>query len=598
MENENKWEYDYSEQNRGSGQPDASAAGAGVNTAGAQTAETGSAQSAAAAAPAQSAAQAQPAQAPAQEAAAASAYVNVGSSGTNAANQYEGAPASGGSFAGNPGGTAPAGGYAGAQAGAYTAQGPAGYGAPGPMPGAPGGMPNYGGYGYAGGGMPPRYPNGPAPQYTAPQPRKKPHRAAGSHSVAARIGALALALGVGFGGGMLGSYIMVGSAGNKVVVQSVERDTSAASATSTSTDGHDLSLTEVSALVSPSVVVITTEQMVSSGGWYGQNYVESGAGSGVIMSADGYILTCAHVVSGASQITVTIDGTDYAATVVGEDSESDIAVLKIDATGLTPAVMGDSDGLAVGEQVVAVGNPLGELGGTVTDGIISALDRDVVVEDQEMSLIQMSASVSPGNSGGGLFNMAGELVGIVNAKSSDTDAEGLGFAIPINTAYSVAKELIEQGYVSGRPAMGITVIDINDETTASYYGVTAYGVYVYAVEDGSPAAAAGLKTGDRIISIGDTAVSSRTDVSDYIANCKVGDTVTMTIARDGKTTTVNVTLADKNSITTSESDSASSESSSEAVTPGSGQGTAPDGQSSATANNGQAGGGFSGGANG
>ena len=200
----------------------------------------------------------------------------------------------------------------------------------------------------------------------------------------------------------------------------------------------------------------------------------------VIISSDGYILTCAHVVSGASNITVSIGDKDYPATLVGEDTTSDIAVVKVDATGLTPATVGNSDGLKVGQSVMAVGNPLGELGGTVTSGIVSALNRSVSIQSSSsvntMSLIQMDASVSPGNSGGGLFNMNGELIGIVNAKSSSSDAEGLGFAIPINDAIKVAQDLLENGYVTGRPYMGITYLAVNDAQTAAQLGVNAYGI--------------------------------------------------------------------------------------------------------------------------
>ena len=183
----------------------------------------------------------------------------------------------------------------------------------------------------------------------------------------------------------------------------------------------------------------------------------------------------------------------------------------------------------------------------MTNGIVSALNRDVVVEDQEMTLIQTNASVSPGNSGGGLFNMAGELVGIVNAKSDSDDAEGLGFAIPINTAFQVAQDLIEKGYVSGRPALGVTVITVDSEAAAMQYGVSAYGVYVYGVEEGSPAEKAGLQVGDRILSMDDKEVAQTTDLTGYIAEKAVGDTVTLTIARNGQVLTVDVTLGEKTS---------------------------------------------------
>lgn len=244
-----------------------------------------------------------------------------------------------------------------------------------------------------------------------------------------------------------------GLTGNQVVVQQVERSTDATAAGST--DGTSMSVQQIASVVSPSVVAITTEQMSSSQTWFGGYYVQSGAGSGVIISQDGYILTCAHVVSGATSVKVQLNGSDesYDATVVGQDSTSDIAVLKIDATGLTPAVIGDSDALAVGEVAVAVGNPLGTLSNTVTDGIVSALNRQVTVQDNDMTLIQTDASISPGNSGGGLFNANGELIGIVNAKSSYSEAEGIGFAIPINTAMEIGRQLIENGSVA-RPGAG------------------------------------------------------------------------------------------------------------------------------------------------
>ena len=242
---------------------------------------------------------------------------------------------------------------------------------------------------------------------------------------------------------------------------------------------------------------------------------------------------------------------DYTANLIGEDAESDIAVVKIDAAGLVPAVMADSDLLVVGEEVVAVGNPLGELGGTVTNGIVSALNRNVVVEDTEMTLIQTNASVSPGNSGGGLFNMAGELIGIVNAKSADEDAEGLGFAIPVNTALQVAQDLLENGYVSGRPALGVTVLEITDAETASYYGVNAYGVYIADVTKGSGADKAGLQVGDRIVAINNTEVTATGDLTGVIADCAVGDVVTLSVARSGQLLTVEVTLGDRNAAASS-----------------------------------------------
>ena len=401
----------------------------------------------------------------------------------------------------------------------------------------------------AGGATPPVHPV--QPQDAQPPKKKKKFN---GKRVARSAVALVLAAAMGFAGGFVGAKF--GGSG-KVVIQQVAPSSTADSAsgsdssiTAASSSGSSLTTEQVADLVSPSVVVITTEQVVySQWSWYGQNQVESGAGSGVIISSDGYILTCAHVVDGASNITVTIGDKDYTATLVGEDITSDIAVIKIDADGLTPATVGDSDSLKVGQNVMAVGNPLGELGGTVTGGMISALNRSVTIQGSSsvntMSLIQMDASVSPGNSGGGLFNMNGELVGIVNAKSSSSDAEGLGFAIPINDAIKVAQELLENGYVTGRPYLGITYLAVTDAQTASQLGVNAYGVYVVEVVKGGPAEKAGLQAGDRIVSVDGTEIASKDDLGTLMQKHAAGDTLSITIAREGQMQTVNVTLGEK-----------------------------------------------------
>ena len=401
----------------------------------------------------------------------------------------------------------------------------------------------------AGGATPPVHPV--QPQDAQPPKKKKKFN---GKRVARSAVALVLAAAMGFAGGFVGAKF--GGSG-KVVIQQVAPSSTADSAsgsdssiTAASSSGSSLTTEQVADLVSPSVVVITTEQVVySQWSWYGQNQVESGAGSGVIISSDGYILTCAHVVDGASTITVTIGDKDYTATLVGEDTTSDIAVIKIDADGLPPATVGNSDSLKVGQSVMAVGNPLGELGGTVTGGMISALNRSVTIQGSSsvntMSLIQMDASVSPGNSGGGLFNMNGELIGIVNAKSSSSDAEGLGFAIPINDAIKVAQELLENGYVTGRPYLGITYLAVEDAQTAAQLGVNAYGVYVVEVVKGGPAEKAGLQAGDRIVSVDGTEIASKDDLGTLMQKHAAGDTLSITIARDGQMQTVNVTLGEK-----------------------------------------------------
>ena len=369
---------------------------------------------------------------------------------------------------------------------------------------------------------------------SAPQQPPVPQKKKGSKvllRVLACVGVAALGFGGGLGGAVVASR--AGLTGNQVVVQQVERSTDATAAGST--DGTSMSVQQIASVVSPSVVAITTEQMSSSQTWFGGYYV--------IISQDGYILTCAHVVSGATSVKVQLNGSDesYDATVVGQDSTSDIAVLKIDAAGLTPAVIGDSDALAVGEVAVAVGNPLGTLSNTVTDGIVSALNRQVTVQNNDMTLIQTDASISPGNSGGGLFNANGELIGIVNAKSSYSEAEGIGFAIPINTAMEIGRQLIENGSVA-RPALGVKIMDVTDAQTAQQLGVSTMGVYVVEVTKGSGADAAGVQAGDRVLAVDDTAVSDSSALKNYLKDKGIGDTVNLQVERDGKVLTLAVTL--------------------------------------------------------
>ncbi len=284
-----------------------------------------------------------------------------------------------------------------------------------------------------------------------------------------------------------------------------------------------------------SVVEIQTES-VSNYGRFGQ-FISDGAGSGVIISSDGYIVTNNHVIEGARKVTVRLkNGESYQATVLGRDQATDLALIKITAAGLTPAVMGDSDILRVGEPVVAIGNPLGELGGTVTEGIISATSRDITIDGQTMSLLQTSAAINPGNSGGGLFNGKGELIGVVNAKSSGSGIEGLGFAIPVNTAKEVI-ERIKAGESSQTINLGLTLININDDETAAAYRVDNQGVYVLKTENKNE-----LMVGDRIVSIEGTDVSTSTEARDIIQKHKVGDIVTMTVERDSEVISLDIMM--------------------------------------------------------
>ncbi len=301
----------------------------------------------------------------------------------------------------------------------------------------------------------------------------------------------------------------------------------------------DLDVSEVYSRNAESVVEIRTES-VQSAGRMGQ-YIVAGAGSGVIITADGYVVTNNHVINGAQTIIVrTNNGANFNARLIGRDVRTDIAVLKIEAFGLKPVVFGDSSKLTIGEPAIAIGNPLGELGGTVTEGIISALDRDIVVDGEVMNLLQTSAAVNPGNSGGGLFNNRGELIGIVNAKSGGLGVEGLGFAIPINTAAGVIEQIIDYGYVPGRPVLGVRLIDITDPGTAMYYQVRNTGVYVY-----ESMALNGLQTADRIISIDDREVRSTLDVRAIIEQYEVGETVKVVVERGISEVELYITLIEE-----------------------------------------------------
>ena len=297
-----------------------------------------------------------------------------------------------------------------------------------------------------------------------------------------------------------------------------------------------------------SAVGITTELVTTN--FWGQTVKGAAAGSGFVVTHDGYILTNYHVIDGASSIQVAFaDGASYPATLVGGEEPNDIAVLKIEAEGLTPVVLGDSDNLVVGEQVCAIGNPLGELTFTFTAGYVSARDRTITMENGEvMNMLQTDTAINSGNSGGPLFNMYGQVIGITTAKysssgSSSASIEGIGFAIPINDVKDMVKDIIEKGYVTGKPNVGIIMSDVSAD--AQRYGIPA-GASISAVLEGSCGQKAGLQSGDIITAVGDTTVSSSKQLSSLIKENKAGDTVSLTIYRNGETKTLSVTLDENN----------------------------------------------------
>lgn len=344
--------------------------------------------------------------------------------------------------------------------------------------------------------------------------------------------------------GLVGGYFV----GNKTEI--IETDSgliinqSNGNGPSYKSDNASLSTTEIVEKAASSVVEITTEAVVTSA--FSQQFIQEGAGSGVIISTDGYIITNYHVIEGATHISVTLrDGTVYDdAEVIGTYEAGDIALLKIKSNGeLSAAVFGNSDNIEVGDYAVAIGNPLGQLGGTVTDGIISALDREVTIEDETMNLLQTNAEISPGNSGGGLFNGNGELIGIVNAKSSTEEAEGLGFAIPINDVQDVLGDLKDYGYVKGQIDLGMSLSNINSTASAWMFGATyTTGVYVTSVNHNSNAAKAGFIAGDIIYAINDEEVTSTTEVKALISKFKVGDKVEFGVYRGNQKGTITMEL--------------------------------------------------------
>jgi serine protease Do len=313
-----------------------------------------------------------------------------------------------------------------------------------------------------------------------------------------------------------------------------------------STDSN-LSIQEITAEAKNSVVEIKTESAVSDS-WM-QQYVTEGAGSGVIISKDGYIITNNHVIEGANKITVTTSaGEEYSAKLIGTDSNTDVAVIKINASKLDPATYGNSEQLHVGDLAVAIGNPLGELGGTVTAGIISALDRQLAIDGKSMTLLQTDSSINPGNSGGGLFNDDGHLIGIVVAKSSGSDVEGLGFAIPINTAAKVAQDLMDKGYVSGQPTTGMSYTEgsghSNGDMDFFFGGYEDTSVYIHAVT-GTNARKAGFKAGDMVYSVDGQEITCFDDLSSIVTSHKVGDKLKFTVLRNGEAIDITLELEEK-----------------------------------------------------
>ena len=301
---------------------------------------------------------------------------------------------------------------------------------------------------------------------------------------------------------------------------------------------------EVYAANANSVVSINVTG-TSGTNFFGQPVQTASAGSGFVLTKDGYIVTNYHVVKNADTVKVTMyNGDEYDAKYVGGDEDYDIAVIKVEATDLQPVTLGNSDNLNVGDHVLAVGNPLGELTFSMSGGMVSCVNRAINVDGTPFNMIQTDASINPGNSGGPLFNQYGEVVGIVSAKYSSYSSEsveGLGFAIPINDVIAMIQDIMTNGYVTNKPYLGITGGTMTSQMAAQYrYDVTE-GVFVYSVEEGSAAAQAGLKMGDVILKVDDTEIESMEDLTAVKKQYSAGDTVSLTIYREGQETTVELT---------------------------------------------------------
>jgi len=306
--------------------------------------------------------------------------------------------------------------------------------------------------------------------------------------------------------------------------------------------GRKLSFTELYAANVDSCVSINVS---TTRNIFGQTTKTASAGSGFIITEDGYIVTNCHVVSGGGSVKVTLyDGSTYDGAVVGSDEEFDIAVVKIEASGLKPVVIGDSSALQVGDDVAAIGNPLGELTFSMSEGIVSCVNRMINVEGTPFNMIQVTAAVNSGNSGGPLFNSYGEVVGIVSAKyssaSNGTSAEGLGFAIPIDDVSSMIQDIITDGFVSNKPYMGVTGDSFSPQMIPN--SVISKGAYLYSVEANSAAAKAGLLAGDVITKVGDTAITSYDDLSTAKKHYRAGDTAEIEFYRNNQRFTTNLTF--------------------------------------------------------
>ena len=378
-------------------------------------------------------------------------------------------------------------------------------------------------------------------------------------SGAAKVVALVLACTIAGGGaGVGGAYLYNQLSGSGNTTTIYEEDRPKVQTVLNTNNGQPMTPEQLYAANLASCVGITVNTTVNI---FGQTSTSAASGSGFVLSQDGYIATNYHVIESAAKdesVTIQVsfaDGKKYDAKLIGGEKDNDVAVLKIEASGLTPATLGDSSKLVVGESVYAIGNPLGELTYSLTDGLVSALDRLITTGENgdttTLNVLQTNCAINPGNSGGPLFDSYGNVIGITTAKytqsSSGVSAEGLGFALPINDVKNILADLISHGYVTGKPYMGVQVMDVSSE--AQRYGITA-GAAVSYVAEGSCAQKAGLQANDIITAIDDTAIDSSSALTAALSTgYKAGDTASLTVIRNQQEVKLSITFDEKNAQT-------------------------------------------------
>ena len=401
----------------------------------------------------------------------------------------------------------------------------------------------------------------PDPNRVPVQPPVQPKKQGFFHRAAVKVTALILACAVAGGLAGWGGAAIAGSGSNSGKTSIQQSDRQPVTVQVKKVDGQTkMDPATVYASVVNSAVSINCS--ATSTNIFGQQTQTASSGSGFIITEDGYVVTNYHVVSGASSVQVTLyNGDTYDATVIGGDSDYDVAVLKINASGLQPVTLGESADVNVGDTVLAIGNPLGELTFSMSQGIVSSCDRAINVDGTPFNMIQVDCSINPGNSGGPLVNLYGEVVGIVSAKYSSyssTTVEGLGFAIPISDVRSIITDIMENGAVTDKAYMAITAGTMNEQMAAQFNIDVTEGVFVYSVVEGGAGEKAGLRLGDVITKMGDKTLTSRQDLSAAMKGYRAGDTVTLTVYRGGQYIEVELTFDAQPQNTGSEEDNTQS----------------------------------------